>query len=327
MSGMTVRLRSQLTISASAALAIVATCASPIAAQAAAQGSKTPSRAEAAAKLQTAQEWLQSSDENRFREGLDSLTSIGGEPAAAAVIARMRRGLPPQLTELAIGALVKLKRPSAGPALLELTQHRRAQLRARAIDALAELQIRNAQSAALRALDDANEEVRSTAVRALTRIGDARALPTLLTAAEHGAPGAWLACAKLVPASSLKLLLSRAGAVDVAELRPSLDLLLARRDLPNDAKLRTIAWVKERASASARSWLADHVAAPATNSQASLRTALVSAVEAIDREHPELKASATAAAEAPPAPQPSASLTKTKTAQPQQVASAAELPQ
>lgn len=336
MTGLTVRLRHPLSISASAALAIVATSASSLAAQAAtpqsaapaakppsaAQAAKPPSKAEAAAKLQSARERLQSADEQRFREGLDALTSIGGEAAAAAVIARVRSGLPPQLTEPAIDALVKLKRASAGPALLELTQHRRAQLRARALGALVELQIRDAQSAAVRALDDANEDVRKTAVQALTRIGNARALPSLLTAAERGVPGAWEACAKLVQAGTLKLLFARAQAVDVAGLRPALDLLLARKDLPNEAKLRTIAWVKEQASASARSWLVDQTAAPKT--QPNLRTALVSATEAIDRDHPELKPSATAAAEAGVAPQPSASQTKPKTAHTDQVASAAE---
>lgn len=280
----------------------------------------TLTKAEAKAKFEAAVERMQSSSEDRFREGLETLTQIGGEPAAAAVIARLRRGLPPQLAELTIDALVKLKRPGAAPALLELLQHRRAQLRIKALSALSALEIRSAQSAVLYSLDDPSSEVRSSAARTLARIGNARALPALLAAAEHGVPGAWEAYGTLAQPSDLKQLFARAQSADVAEVRPALDLLLSRSNITTDAKLRLIAWVKERASASARTWLVDAVAAlPAQTQPPAVRNALQSAVETIDREHPEFKAAATAAAEAAAGPKPSASLNKPRTSARRQV--------
>ena len=98
-----------------------------------------------------------------------------------------------------------LHRPSAGPALLELTQHRRTQVRTKAMAALAALEVRSAQSALLYALDDPSGEVRSAAVSALARVGDGRALSALLTAAERGVPGAWQASAQLARPNSMRI--------------------------------------------------------------------------------------------------------------------------
>jgi HEAT repeat protein len=241
--------------------------------------------ADAKSQLLAAKEQLQSGNEAAVREGLEALTRLGGEAASAAVVARLRRGLSPQLIEPAIDALVKLKRPGAGPALLELTQHRRAQVRAEAVAALAALQIKSAQSALLYALDDPSPEVRAAAVSALAHVGNARAVPALLTAAERGVPGAWQASASLTPA--IDPLLARAQDTDVAELRPALDTLLGRKDLPRAAKLRAITWVTERGSVSARSCLLDWLGALPERAAPALRHALLAAVETIDRDHPE----------------------------------------
>ena len=259
--------------------------------------------ADAKWQLLAAKEKLQSGNEASVREGLEALTQLGGEAASATVVARLRRGLTPQLIEPAIAALVRLKRPSASPALLELAQHRRAQVRAEAVAALAALQIKSAQSALLYALDDPSPEVRAAAVSALARVGNARAVPALLTAAERGVPGAWQASASLTPA--IDPLLARAQNTDVAELRPALDTLLGRSDLPQAAKLHAITWVTERGSVSARGCLLDWLGALPEKAPAALRHALLAAVETIDRDHPESKRDV-AKSPAGAAPKPSA---------------------
>jgi hypothetical protein len=240
--------------------------------------------------IAAAQEKLQSGSEPVIREGLETLASAtgpGSDTAANAVIARLHRGLPPQLIEQAIDALVLLHRPSAGPALLELTQHRRTQVRAKAMAALAALQIRSAQSALLYALDDPSPEVRGAAVAALGHVGDGRAVAALLTAAERGVPGAWQASAQLARAGDVKEWLARAAKAEVADLRPALDALLTRSNLPADAKLRTVEWVRERGSVSARGALLDWLAALPKSARPDMRHALLKAVEDLDREHPE----------------------------------------
>lgn len=251
------------------------------------------------ALIASAKQALESADPSQVREALETLAgSAGGENVANAVVARLRRGLPPQLIEQAIDTLVLLDKPSAGPALLELTQHRRMQIRVKAIAALAALHVRNAQSALLYALDDPSGEVRSSAVHALAQIGNTRALPALLTAAERGVPGAWQAGAQLVPAGSAKQFFERASKADVVELRAALDTLLARQNLPLEVKLRTVAWVRERGTVAARACLLDWLAALPVKAQPSMRTALLKAVEDIDHDHPELKAQLASAREA-----------------------------
>lgn len=254
------------------------------------QAQATP--ALSAQTIAAAQEKLQAGSEAVIREGLETLASASGpgaESAATAVVARLRRGLPPQLIEEAIDALVLLHRPSAGPALLELTQHRRTQVRTKAMAALAALEIRSAQSALLYALDDPSGEVRSTAVSALARVGDGRALSALLTAAERGVPGAWQASAQLARPSDVKTFLTRAQNAEVSDLRAALDTLFARTNLPPEVKLRTIAWLRERGSASARTYLLGQLAALPERAQPNLRHALLKAVEELDREHPEFR--------------------------------------
>ncbi|MEY4579651.1 MAG: hypothetical protein RL701_4354 [Pseudomonadota bacterium] len=277
---------------------LVVVCADPLYAQQAAPSAKPVPVAAASAvatphaTTDAAKQALQAGDAEQVRAALETLAMSGsgsgaGESAANAVVARLRRGLPPQLIEQAIDALVLLNRPSAGPALLELTQHRRTQVRIKAISALGALQIRSAQSALLYALDDPSGEVRSSAVSALTRVGNARALPALLTAAERGVPGAWQASAQLVQPKDLKQLFERARTADVVDVRAALDTLLARNNLPSESKLRTVAWVRARGTASARSCLLDWLAALPVNAQANMRSALLKAVSELDREHPE----------------------------------------
>jgi hypothetical protein len=207
--------------------------------------------------LAIAQERLQSGDEATVRAALASLMQLGGEPAAQLVSARLRRGLPPLLIEAAVDALVLLDRASAGPVLLELTQHRRMQVRVKVMQALAALRVRSAQSALLYALDDPNTEVRGAAVEALASVGNARALPALYTAAERGVPGAWLAVGTIAGPADFKTLLAHAHAADVAPMRPALDTLMRRSNLPVDAKLRVAQLVQGLGSSSARECLSD----------------------------------------------------------------------
>jgi HEAT repeats len=205
--------------------------------------------------LRIAQERLERSDAASVEQALAMLSGIGGEPAARLVIERLRRGLPPQLVEAAIDALVLLGRPSAGPALLELTSHFRAPIRARAVAALGALSIKSAQSALLYALNDPSPEVRVAAVQALSVVGTARALPTLYLAADRGVDGALLAVGKIASAADVKTLLERAPNGDVSAIRTALDAMLERQNLALAAKLRIVRELGQLATPSARACL------------------------------------------------------------------------
>ena len=282
--------------------AAVAPAAKPAAAGKAAASGAAGAQSES---LAIAQERLQSGDDATVRAALNSLMQLGGEPAAQLVGARLRRGLPPLLIEAAVDALVLLDRASAGPVLLELTQHRRMQVRVKVMQALAALRVRSAQAALLYALDDPNTEVRGAAVDALASVGNARALPALFTAADRGVPGAWVAIGTIASPADFKALFSHAHAADVAAMRPALDTLMGRSNLPVEAKLRVAQLVQGLGSSGARECLADwseHLPADAApRLRQGLAQFVKTFVEKSDSGHAAAVASAPAKTDAAPA--------------------------
>jgi HEAT repeat protein len=234
--------------------------------------------------LQTALAKLQG-DEASIRQAFSTLSELGGDAAAEAVVARLRRGLPPQLIEAAIDDLVLLNRPVVGAALLELTQHRRIQIRIKAMQALGALKQHSAQAALLYALDDPSSDVRSAAVDALSAVGNARALPALLTAAERNVPGAWSAIGNLASAADVKTVLAHAQDGDLMPIRPALDALVTRKDLPLDARVRLVQQLVALGSPSARACLSDWTAKAMSDQPAKLKQAMADGLARLEREH------------------------------------------
>jgi HEAT repeat protein len=201
---------------------------------------KASDKAERAAALKGATNQLESFDPAVIETGFGTLAKLGGRDAAEPVIARLRRGLPPQLIDAALDALVTLKQPVAVPALLELTTHRRWQVREQALDALGALQARSAQSALLYALDDPSAEVREASARALARVGDGRASAALLTAHERGVKGALVALGTIGGQREAELLGKRAQ-TECAAMTPALLAMLQRPNQFSALKLRAVA--------------------------------------------------------------------------------------
>jgi HEAT repeat protein len=265
--------------------------------------------------LLTAVAKLQQGDEASIRQAFATLSELGGDAAAEAVVTRLRRGLPPQLIEAAIDDLVMLNRPVASAALLELTQHRRIQIRIKAMQALGALKQRSAQAVLLYALDDPSSDVRGAAVDALATVGNARALPALLTAAERNVPGAWSAIGSLASPADVKTVFARVQAGDVMPIRPALDALVARKDLPLEARVRVVQQLVELGSPSARVCLRDWVANAASDQPAKLKQATSEGLARLDREAAFEKLTASSAGPA----------TKAKPADPRQAKAAAGL--
>lgn len=236
--------------------------------------------------LQTAQAKLQQGDEAAIRQAFTALAELGNDAAAEALVARLRRGLPPQLIEAAIDTLVLLNRPAVGAALLELTQHRRTQIRIKAIEAIGALRQKSAQAALLYALDDPSSEVRSAAVESLAVVGNNRALPALFAAAERDVPGAWRAIGNLAGPNDWKGLLGRAIQSDVMMIRPALDAYVARKDIPLEVRVRAVQQLAALDSPSARACVADWLAAYPSDGPARLRQVLSDSLAKLDRDHP-----------------------------------------
>ena len=262
-------------------------------------------------QLRVMQQKLDEGDASAVEQALSVLAQIGGDTAVQSVVTRLRRGLPPQLTEEAIDALVLMNRPLAAPALLELTLHRRVGIRVKAIAAIGALKVKSAQSALLYALDDPSSDVRGAAVEALATAGTTRALPALFTAADRGASGAWKAIGSLATANDLKRIMEHAQAGDVTPLRPALDTLMARTDLPLAAKLRTVQALEKLGSGSARACLVEWLAQENTDNAGRVRKALFASIKKLDG----------AAQSATPAP--AAAVAKNKSGKPGKPAAAA----
>lgn len=226
-----------------------------------------------AQKLKKAKQDLDSDDINAVQYGLTSLAELGGREAADAIVARLRRGLPPQLSEAAISSLAALKQPQSIPTLLELTLHRRFQVREQALDALSALKAKSAQSAVLYALDDPSPEVRRAAVRALGEIGDARALPALATAQERGVEGAELALGKLGGAKEADLLLGLATHGDLKRVEAGLLAMLQRVNVPAQLKRKIVSTLAGLGTPESQALVTASQAAPRAQPAAAPKTA------------------------------------------------------
>jgi HEAT repeat protein len=232
--------------------------------------------------LRIAKERIERSEEDSVRQAMTSLVELGGEPAAQLVVSRLRRGLPPQLIESALDALVLLGRPSAAPAVLELMQHARAPIRKRAADALAALKVKSAQSALLFALDDPSAEVREAAVQALGTVGDTRALPALFVTLDRGNRTALSTIGAIAGPSHWKELNARAANGDVSMIKPALVVMMQRATYPVAAKLKLVRELEKLATPSARTLLVEWLDAYKTAGSPALRKALFDSIKRLD---------------------------------------------
>jgi hypothetical protein len=212
---------------------------------------KPPGPEERKQLLKEALAQLQSPEPANISLAITTLRALSGREAALALTERVRKGLPPQLAELAVEALGSMNQPAVTPILVELTLHRRWQIRERAVTALGTLKMRTAVSALLYALDDPSAEVRSAAALALGRLGDPRALPALAVALERGVSGAMLALAQLGNARHVELILKYA-VKDLPGSEPSLRALLMRPNLHVSSKVGVVKAIQGLASPEAQ---------------------------------------------------------------------------
>jgi HEAT repeat protein len=138
------------------------------------------------ASLRPAVEGLASSDLAQVRGGIEAL-GVSGEPAAVAPLAhRIRQGLPAELLDAALDALIALARPSAGPVLVELLRHRRAVVRRKVVAAIMACRPPDGGEALGQALDDSDPQVRSAAALGIGQLRTGAPIDQLFLAFERG---------------------------------------------------------------------------------------------------------------------------------------------
>jgi hypothetical protein len=177
-----------------------------------------------------------------IRAALEQAGVMRNRAAVAAVAARIRDGLSPELLDEAIDTLVGMSRPEAVPVLAELAAHRRPGVRRKALDALASMRLPGAEPALARALDDADPTVRAAAARAIGRGGvrSPQIIEALFTGVAQQMPEAATALGQVVrPAMTPRVLaLVEQHSFDVVSL--ALAELLRRRDVSTPQKLQIV---------------------------------------------------------------------------------------
>ena len=185
---------------------------------------------------------------------------ISGEARGVPIlVARIRRGLPPDLLEAALDTLAVLGRAEAGPVLIELLSHRRASIRLRAVQAIGTCHPAGADHALASALSDSAPEVRAAAATALGDVGGTAAMDQLFLAFDHGIPEAGMAIARLARAEDVTRVLGLLGHVPFTQMGPMLADMLGRSTIPERSRLAIVAGLGEQASAQARELLEQYV--------------------------------------------------------------------
>jgi HEAT repeat protein len=243
-------------IGAFGALLAIAVTTFPHALAAQARGPKPPAlSASARAEIDQAEHLLKSDRREDVEVGIQSLGLLGVPQAVDPLVTRIREGLPPELLELAVTTLLALGQPNAGPALYELTSHRRSAIRRHAIEAIAATRPADSEPVLLTALSDEDSEVRSAAAIALGEVGSPRAVDRLLLALNRGNSEASIAIGKLVAPKSVRKLSAYLGEVPFHHMGPALAVVIARRDVPDSEKLELIARLQEVGTAEVRGYL------------------------------------------------------------------------
>jgi len=216
---------------------------------------------------------LASSDEAIIRQGIEALGLRGQADVVEPLAARIRRGLPPELLELAVDTLVISGRPEAGPVLITLISHRRPAIRLKAIMAVASLKPRGAEQSLTLALSDADAQIRAAAATGLGQVGARGSVDRLFLALEHGVLEASTSIGVLATPAEVVRLLGYLGRLAFDGISPALGELLARRDIPDRTKLDIVARLAELATGGAKTFLQEFVASLPTTDRSPVRRA------------------------------------------------------
>ncbi len=239
--------------------------------------------------LKVALQLLASPARDDVWKGLRQLKQIGKPTIVRRIADRLRKGLPPPLTLLAIEALVAAGRGPSGPVLIELVSHRREGIRKAAVTALGALRIRKAMPVLREALDDSDPGVRAAAAEALGRLRLSRSRRDLYHAFERGVPEAALAIATLARLEDVDKLVGYLGDHQFGTLKPAFDRLLNRTDFPRKGKLQLIARLGEAATPAAENYLQELVEELSGPGRKQMMRAISSALEAVNQARLEAK--------------------------------------
>lgn len=231
--------------------------------------------------IQAAQALLNSNDRDQVEAGIQSLGLIGTAAAAPPLIARVRAGLPPDLLETSIIALMALGQPQAGPLYIELLEHRRPEVRVRAIEAIVALKPKDAEPALQRALADLDPKVRSSAATALGELRATGSVEQLFLALDRGTFEASQAIGYALRTDHVPRLLSYLGTLPLHHLAPAFTQVMQRKDIAEKDKLSVVSRLQEVGTREVKEYFGDLVRESGDKLAEPVRRAVLRAMQEI----------------------------------------------
>jgi HEAT repeat protein len=233
----------------------------------AAQGAKAPAKDKPAAApvakgkvdVKEAGDALKSNEAARIETALVNIRVAGkdggGKQLTAAIVAKLKEGLPRELLKKALDTLGDLEDPNAAEAGVIYMAHRDPEVRLAAVHCLGGAKGPIATKALRDALGDLDARVHSMAATYLGTTKSADAVPDLVLALDKGVTAAASSIGMLCDDKTCDALLERMKSKPFDVISSGLEQVLARKEIKDDYKKKVITQVRELASQKAREFL------------------------------------------------------------------------
>lgn len=204
-------------------------------------------------QIASAEQALRHGSSDEATGAIDRLERMRGSRAAAqALTESLTAGLPDALTVRALQALAKLRVRATLETFATFATHRRFEVRLAAYRGMITLAQRDVGALLEAGLSDSDPRVRGLCADGLASLGATRALDTLLLALARGVPEAARAIGELGDASTVEAYGAHLERQPMATMLKGYWAFLARRELPEDAKLAIVARLQEVATPTVR---------------------------------------------------------------------------
>ena len=204
---------------------------------------------------------LKSSDSARIESALVNIRAAGkdggGRAFTAAIVGRLKIGLPKELVRKALDALAELEDPTSTEAGEMYLEHRDGEVRLSAVRVLGAAKTPAAVKGLRLALGDGDPRVRGLAATLLGATKAADAVPDLVAALDKGINEAAVSIGQLCDSKSCDALLDRLKNKPFDVISTGLQQELLRKDVSDDVKKKVITAVRELASQKAREFLVE----------------------------------------------------------------------
>jgi len=246
--------------------------APPKPAPAAAKEKPAPAPAKGKLDVKEAGDGLKSNEAARIETALVNIRVAGkdggGKQLTAAIVAKIKDGLPRELLKKALDTLGDLEDPNAAEAGVMYLAHRDPEVRLAAVHCLGGSKGPVATKALREALGDLDARVHSMAATHLGTTKAAEAVPDLILALDKGVTSAAVSIGMLCDEKSCDGLLERMKSKPFDVISSGLEQVLARKEIKDEYKIKVITQVRELASQKAREFLQSvRQAWPATGSK------------------------------------------------------------